>query len=98
MGTAIRPVFVFSSESSLGWYSSGVSTLAQSYGTLNLATQGVRLSMRTIAASALTASAANTNVAVNEVVFTIQASGASFVINSGGTTWIFNSDSSAKNT
>lgn len=135
MGTAIRPVFVFSSESSLGWYasgastmalsygqlsltsgsnttpslgwgstlslgfySSGVQTIAQSFGTLNLALNAVRLSMRTIAASALTASAANTNVAVNEAVFTVSASGASFAINSGGTTWIFNSDASAKNT
>ena len=73
--------------------------MALSYGTFNLATQAVRLSMRTIAASAVTASAANTNAAVNEAVFTIGgASGASFCINSGGTTYIFGSTSSAKNT
>lgn len=95
---AIGPAWVFSSEASLGLYRSGVSTISLSYGTLNLASQAVRLSMRTLAASALTASAANTNVATNEAVFTIQASGASFVVNSGGTTWIFNSDASAKNT
>jgi hypothetical protein len=97
-GSALAPVYTYQSEISLGLYRSGVSTVALSYGTLNLATQGVRLSMRTIAASALTASAANTNVAVNETVFTVSASGASFAINSGGTTWIFNSDASAKNT
>lgn len=97
-GSASIPTYAISSETSLGLYASGASTIAQSYGTFNLATNAVRLSMRTIAASALTASAANTNVAVNEAVFTIQASGASFVINSGGTTWIFNSSASAKNT
>lgn len=97
-GIATNPSFAILSETSLGFYRSGVSTLALSYGTFNLATQAVRLSMRTIAASALTASAANTNVAVDEAVFTIQASGASFAINSGGTTWIFNSSASAKNT
>jgi hypothetical protein len=97
-GSALAPTFNIVSESSLGLYRSGVSTIALSYGTFNLATNSVRLSMRTLAASSVTASAANTNVAVNEVVFTIQGSGASFVINSGGTTWIFNSDASAKNT
>lgn len=97
-GSNTTPSIGLSSATSVGFYSSGVQTIAQSLGTLNLATNSVRLSMRTIAASALTASAANTNVAVNEVVFTIQASGASFAINSGGTTWLFNSDASAKNT
>lgn len=61
--------------------------------------QGRMISMRTLAGSAITASAANTNVAVNEVVFTVtSASGASLCINSGGTTWIFNSVLSVKNT
>jgi hypothetical protein len=86
------------SDISLGWYKSGTQTIAQSLGTFNLATNAVRLSMRTLAASSVTASAANTNVAVNEVVFTIGgASGASLCINSGGTTWIFNSVGSAAN-
>lgn len=97
-GTTLAPSMGFSSNQSLGWFRSGIQTIAQSLGTFNLATNAVRLSMRTIAASALTPSAANTNVAVDEVVFTIQASGASFAINSGGTTWIFHSDASAKNT
>ena len=70
--------------------------MALSFGTLNLATQAVRLSMRTLAASAVTASAVNTNVARDEVVFTVNtASGASLVISSGGTAWIFNSVTSA---
>lgn len=92
------PGYAFQSEGSLGWYRSGVNTMAQSLGTLNLATNAVRFSMRTLAASSVTVSAANTNVAINEVVVTVQASGASFAINSGGTTWIFHSDASAKNT
>lgn len=73
--------------------------MALSKGTLNLATNAARLSMRTLAASSVTASAANTNVATNEVVFTIGgASGASLCISSGGTTYIFSSALSAKNT
>lgn len=98
-GTVRLPTFAFLSEKSLGVMRSGVSTIALSYGTFNLATNAVRLSMRTLAASSITASAANTNVAVNEVVFTVGgASGASLAINSGGTTYIFNSALSAKNT
>lgn len=64
-GSNTTPSIGLSSASSVGFYSSGVQTIAQSLGTLNLATNSVRLSMRTIAASALTASAANTNVAVD---------------------------------
>lgn len=95
-GAGNSPAMVFTSEISLGWYRSGASTIAQSYGTLNLATQAVRLSMRTLAASAVTASAAKTNVAVDEVVFTIGgASGASLIIYSGGTAYGFNSAFSA---
>lgn len=93
------PSYKFSSESSLGLYRSGAGTIAQSMGTLNLATNAVRLSMRTLAASAVTVSAANTNVATNEVVFTIGgASGASLCVHSGGTVYVFNSDISAKAT
>lgn len=73
-------------------------TFQLSGGNLNVNQQRT-LSMRTLAASSVTASAANTNVAVNEVVFTIGgASGASLCISSGGTTYIFNSAISAKNT
>lgn len=98
-GIATYPGMGFLSERSLGWYRSGSSTMALSYGTFNLASQAVRLSMRTLAASSITATAANTNVATNEVVFTIGgASGASLCISSGGTTYIFGSVASAKNT
>lgn len=88
-----------SSESSLGWYRPGQATMAPSYGTLDLAPNAVRLSMRTLAASSVTASAAQTNVQPNEVVFTIGgASGASLAIMSGGTLYYFNSAGSAKQT
>lgn len=57
------------------------------------------LSIRTLAASALTVSAGNTNVAVDEMVFTVGgASGASLAIHSGGTIYIFNSALSARAT
>lgn len=88
-----------SSESSLGWYRPGQATMAPSYGTLDLAPNAVRLSVRTLAASSITASAAQTNVQPNEVVFTIGgASGASFGIMSGGTFYGFTSSFSAKQT
>ena len=81
------PAFSFLSESSLGLFRSGVSTMAMSYGTFNLAKQSVRLSMRTIGASQ-----SSLNMSVDEVLFSIQgASGASLAIRSGGTIWIFNS-------
>lgn len=95
-GSNTTPSIGLSSATSVGFYSSGVQTIAQSLGTLNLATNSVRFSMRTLAASAVTASAAKTNVAVNEVVFTIGgASGASLIIYSGGTAYGFNSAFSA---
>lgn len=98
-GSTTIPAFRFNSEDSLGWYRSGVSTMALSFGTLNMALNSVRLSMRTLATSAVTLSAANTNVAINEIVITVGgASGASLCINSGGTTYIISSDLSAKNT
>lgn len=98
-GSQIAPGVRFSSESSLGFYRSAVSTVALSKGTFDLATNAVRFSMRTLAASSITASAAQTNVAVNEVVFTIGgASGASLAIYSGGTVYLFNSALSAKAT
>lgn len=96
VGSATSPGIAFALEPGLGLYRSGTSTLAVSRGTVNLATGAVRLSMRTLAASAVTASAAKTNVAVDEVVFTIGgASGASLIIYSGGTAYGFNSAFSA---
>lgn len=96
-GFSAGPSLAFASEASLGFYRSGVSTLALSYGTLNLQ-QSRTVSMRTLAASAITVSAAGTNTLADECGFVIGgASGASFWINSAGTTWIFNSAASAKN-
>ncbi len=98
-GSQARPNYTFASDLSVGFYRSGVSTIAVSTGTFNLATNAVRFSTRTLAASALTTSAANTNVAVNEMVFTVGgASGASLAIHSGGTVYIFNSAISARAT
>ncbi len=98
-GSKTTPSVGFSSETSLGFYRSGVSTIAPSYGTLDLATNAVRFSMRTLAASSVTVSAALTNVAVDEAVFTVGgASGASFGLMSGGTFYFFNSAGSAKAT
>lgn len=94
-GYAVQPAYSFSDDS-LGFYQSGVSTIAVSYGTLNLATQAVRLSMRTLAASNITAAGGNTAVAVDEVGFVIGgASGATLFIKSGGTIYLFNSAASA---
>ena len=91
-GRAIAPSHAFSSESSLGMYRSGVSTISFSYGTVNLATQAVRLSMRT------QTSLDSTNLAVDEVAFSIApgSSGASLAIRSGGTIFYFASSNSTK--
>ena len=86
-GLAVSPAYTFQSEVSLGWYRSGVSTMAPSYGTLNLASNSVRLSIRTVAMASLTSA----NVAVNELVFAIGASGSSLALRSGGTMWYPNS-------
>lgn len=42
-GSAIAPTICFTSESSLGWYRSGASTIAQSYGTVDLSGSIVRM-------------------------------------------------------
>lgn len=186
-GTALLPGMSFSSERSLGWYWSGVSTMGLSYGTLllnsiirqaanssvlptarflsgannaqlglgrtgndlslvvanangafltgtrtgdvgmasastvsmlfaitatpllSLVTLNGRprvtvhqsgvFSVRTLAASSVTASAANTNMAPDEMLFTVGgASGASLALYSGGTVYIFDSTLSAKAT
>lgn len=65
--------------------------------TRSLPTIGRATSIRTLAPSALTATAANTNLRQDEVVFTVGgASGASLAIHSGGTVYYFNSDGSAR--
>lgn len=86
---------------------SGVSTsrvtsqyygVQSSAGTIN-PNFGTLLSWRTIAASALTASAAATSVRADEVVLIAGgASGMSLAVYSNGTVYIFNSAASAKYT
>jgi hypothetical protein len=104
-GSAIAPAYAFgttggslgvaTSDTSLGFFSSGVSTIAVSYGTFSL-NQARLHSIRTIAGSTLTASAAGPVVADSEAVFTVTlGSGASLALRSGGTVWIFNSAVSA---
>lgn len=84
------PSYGFSSESSLGWYRSGVSTVALSYGSFNM-NQGRLVSVRT------TASLDSTSLAVNEMAFSVvQASGASLAIRSGSTIWYFSSSASTR--
>jgi hypothetical protein len=99
-GFQAGPSFAFASELSLGVYRAGAGTIALASGGNSGATlqlnQGRLLSMRTLAASAITVSAGNTNLRANEAVFTIGgASGASFAIHSGGTVYIFESSKSA---
>lgn len=92
-GSAIQPGIRFTSEQSLGFHKSGDSTIAMSYGTFNLATGGVRLSMRTVAAASLD----STTLAVNEIAFSVGgASGASLAIRSGSTIYYFSSSLSTK--
>lgn len=98
-GSILGPSLAFSSESSLGWYRAGAGTMAlTSARSLDL-NQSRLLSVRTLAASAITVSAGNTNLRVNEIAFTVGgASGASLAIHSGGTVYLFNSALSASAT
>jgi len=79
LGYAIQPAYSFSDDS-LGFYQSGASTVALSYGTLNLFTQGVRLSIAT---------AANSNgLNIGELKVVFAASGISLVYSSGASVYI----------
>lgn len=89
IGTAVAPAVRFDSEQSLGLYRSAASTLALSYGTLNLATGAANLSVRTVA------SFDSTTIPVDAILFAVNAtSGASLGINSGGTVYWFDSSAS----
>lgn len=79
-GTAIAPTHAFNSEVSLGLYRSGASSMALSYGTLDLFTGAVNLSVATLAAAT---SAINNGLAV---VF--RASGLSLVYKSGSSIYV----------
>lgn len=92
-GSAATLGYAFLSEASLGFYRSAASTINQSYGTFNLASNSVRLSVRTVAAASLD----STTLAVNEMAFSVAgASGASLAIRSGSTIWYFSSSLSTK--
>lgn len=86
-GRVDATAFGFRSETSLHWTRSGVSTIAPSYGTVDFALNGVRLSLRSLDMASLTSA----NIAVNEVCFAIGASGCSLAYRSNGTMWYPNS-------
>jgi hypothetical protein len=94
----IRGLDVQSSSLSGSRATIGTYLAMQSAGTVDLG-QSALLSCRTIAASALTVSAANTNIRDREIVLVAGgASGMSLAIYSNGTVYIFNSAISAKAT
>lgn len=98
-GSAIAPAFRFTSDQSVGFLRPGAATMALGSNLSFSFAQNRVLSIRTLAASAITVSAANTNVRADEFVITVGgASGASLAIHSGGTVYIFDSVSSAKAT
>ena len=84
-GTVTSPTHAFSSETSLGWYNSGSSAMALSYGTLNL-NQAFLSSLKTAASVSSASLGANAWAIANPGV-----SGASICININGVMYIFNS-------
>lgn len=91
-GSQIQPPYAWTSENSLGLYRSGSSTIAQSWGTFNLATNSVRLSVRTTGTSLN-----STNVVANELAFFVGgASGCSIGLRSGSTIYWWDSSASTK--
>lgn len=85
-GYAVQPSYSFSDDS-LGFYQSGASTIAQSYGTLNLFSGGIKLSMATFA------SAAGMNIGELRIIF--QASGISLLYSSGATQYTIGGSSTS---
>lgn len=73
----------------LGITAAGTIQLSASTGTFNLA-QGHLLSIRT------QPSFSSTNLAVDEIGFSLHGSGASLALRSGGTIWYFTSSASTK--
>ena len=86
--SAITPAYPLPSEASLGFYRSVASTVALSYGTLDLT--AAKVSVRTTGASLN-----STNVGVNELaIFVGGTSGATLALRSGGTIYYFASSAS----
>lgn len=89
-GSAVAPTAAFGSEVSLGWYRSGVSTMALSYGSFNL-NQARFVSIRT------QGSLDSTTLAQGELAVSIAvASGASLALRSGTTIYYWTSSASTK--
>lgn len=83
-GTATQPGSAFSSEQSLGLYRSAASTLALSYGTLNL--RNGALSLRTTASAGSTS-----NLTQGEFcLVNVSTTSAQLAFRSGATTYLFN--------
>lgn len=89
-GQAISPAFAFESERSLGIYRSAASTLAFSYGTVNL--------NNAILSSLRTTNASGTSATVNDKelrIVAVSVSSAQLAFRSGNTTYVINADATA---
>ena|SRR3990167_6309931 len=86
-GVATAPTYAFGSEVSLGLYRSGNSTIALSYGTLNLFTQSARLSKNTVANA--------TGLNIGELTIVFAASGISLIYSSGASYYIVGGSASS---
>jgi len=89
-GSAILPEFAFSSEASLGFYRSGTSAIAQSYGTLTVS----GLAFTKLAGSAFTAASSATTRTFADASFefsvlSLTSNGAQIAFRSGQTIWKF---------
>ena len=86
LGSAVQPAYSFSDDS-LGFYQSGASTVALSYGTFNLFTSGARFSV---------ASYANASgMLPGELRVVFQASGISLLWSSGVTQYTIGGSSTS---
>lgn len=89
-GSATLPTSAFTSEVSLGWYRSGTSTMALSYGTFNLG--GAILS------SLRTTNASGTSATVNDKelrIVAVSTTSAQLAFRSGNTTYLINASATA---
>lgn len=83
-GSALLPGHAFSSETSLGWYRSGVSTIALSYGTINLTAANLSLGTLAVATSAVD----------KGLALVLRASGMSIIYKSGSSIYDLGSGTS----
>lgn len=85
-GTAAVPSQRFSNEDTLGWYRSAASTMALSYGSLNL--RGAALSLRTTNSAGSTSALTNGELCL----VAVSATSAQIAWRSGNTTYLFNAN------